>query len=396
MTLRYGGILPTVFLGLTLTAFPAAPAVAETELQAAYRADVLYNASGGLKTGAAYVDNATFTISGALSALSAADDESFLVTLLYNNPATFSEQYVGDLQTVSNIDAERGSRIYELWYEARWNDRYSLRAGLYDLNSEFDAIDTAGFFMNSSHGIGAEYGQSGEAGPSIFPVTTIAARFEWAIDAASTLRFALLDGAPGAPDDPTRTAIHFSSDEGVLATAEYNYVTARRVRLGIGGWRYTADFDRIEGSKPSGDPLQDDGNGGLYVFADAPLFEQDDGLAVNGFLRYGVANEKINIIDSYLGVGVVATGWLRYRPADQLGLAVAHARIGDPWKREVAAAGGRSEGAETSIELTYSATLNDWLRVQPNVQYIVNPAADASLKNALVLGLQFEVAAFPN
>ena len=42
------------------------------------------------------------------------------------------------------------------------------------------------------------------------------------------------------------------------------------------------------------------------------------------------------------------------------------------------------------IELTYSTQLTDWLRVQPDVQYVINPGADRSLDNALVIGIRFE------
>ena len=45
---------------------------------------------------------------------------------------------------------------------------------------------------------------------------------------------------------------------------------------------------------------------------------------------------------------------------------------------------------ETAIELTYSAQLTDNFRIQPDIQYIINPGTDPSLKNALVVGVRFE------
>jgi porin len=32
-----------------------------------------------------------------------------------------------------------------------------------------------------------------------------------------------------------------------------------------------------------------------------------------------------------------------------------------------------------------------WLSVQPNIQYVINPGADAQIKNATVLGVRFEM-----
>jgi carbohydrate-selective porin OprB len=47
---------------------------------------------------------------------------------------------------------------------------------------------------------------------------------------------------------------------------------------------------------------------------------------------------------------------------------------------------------ETSFEVTYRAKINDYLTVQPNVQYVVHPAYafSSTTKDALVVGLHFE------
>ena len=52
----------------------------------------------------------------------------------------------------------------------------SLLGGIYDLNSEFDRLQAAGLFLNSSFGVTPEIAQSGETGPSIFPRTAAGLR----------------------------------------------------------------------------------------------------------------------------------------------------------------------------------------------------------------------------
>ena len=98
---------------------------------------------------------------------------------LYNNGSTLenSDELVGDLQVISNIDASHAWRVFEFWYEFG-EGPWSVRTGLYDLNSEFDVNETGGLFLNSSHGMGPDFSQTGENGPSIFPgfVTGIARR----------------------------------------------------------------------------------------------------------------------------------------------------------------------------------------------------------------------------
>ena len=68
-------------------------------------------------------------------------------------------------------------KLYEAWFEQTlFDDRLSFKAGLYDLNTEFDVVETAGLFINSSHGIGPDFSQSGVNGPSIFPTTSLGIR----------------------------------------------------------------------------------------------------------------------------------------------------------------------------------------------------------------------------
>jgi porin len=48
---------------------------------------------------------------------------------------------------------------------------------------------------------------------------------------------------------------------------------------------------------------------------------------------------------------------------------------------------------ETAVELTWRAAVTDWLTLQPDVQYIINPGSQRSLRNAVAVGLRFEIAA---
>jgi carbohydrate-selective porin OprB len=50
-----------------------------------------------------------------------------------------------------------------------------------------------------------------------------------------------------------------------------------------------------------------------------------------------------------------------------------------------------SDKAETNIEFTYRARVTDWLALQPDAYWVINPGTDPGLKNALVIGLRFEI-----
>lgn len=74
-----------------------------------------------------------------------------------------------------------------------------------------------------------------------------------------------------------------------------------------------------------------------------------------------------------------------------LGLAIAHAVNGQSFRTAQAVAGSPVDKAETSIELTYRTQVTPWLAIQPDVQWVINPGIDPTLRDALVLGLRFEL-----
>jgi porin len=117
-------------------------------------------------THSAYLDNLDIVFDADAEILWGLDDTRIHLYGLYNNGNSLSGSAVRDLQVVSNIEAgTQAFRLYEAWVETDIGDDASLLFGLYDLNSEFDALDSAGLFINSAHGIGTDIAQSGENGP---------------------------------------------------------------------------------------------------------------------------------------------------------------------------------------------------------------------------------------
>ena len=352
-----------------------------------YVSDLLRNASGGIRSGSAYLQNVDATFAIDLGPVFGNGAGSLFAYLLWNDASTFSDRYPGDAQVVSNIDAERALRLYELWYENRHGDALSLKIGLYDLNSEFDAVDAAALFLNSSHGIIPTYSQTGENGPSIFPVTSLSARLQWEIDKSNVLRYALLDAVPGDPENPSATAVKLSSREGVLHALEYNRNFTDALRLGLGAFSYSAEFDTIRETDDGGNPARRDGNTGWYGFAEGNVYsDATRGRTASAFVRYGAANGALNPFDRYIGAGTVMSGFVPRRPEDQIGISLAIARCGADYR---AAAG--AERHETAFELTYRAHVHDLIQIQPDIQYIINPGADRTLENALVIGVRLEL-----
>jgi porin len=306
-------------------------------------------------------------------------------------------EYVGDAQVVSNIDAPNTWKIYEAWYnQSLFSERVSLRFGLYDLNSEFDVIETAGLFLNSSHGIGADFSQTGLNGPSIFPTTSFGARFKIQPMQSLYLQTVILDAVSGDLECARGTHVNWNKNDGLLITSEIAYQTGadeRYRKLAFGFGHYTSRFDNLCEVDETGAPLQTLSRPVMYALAEGQVFREEDdpqqGLAVFG--RLGCADHRVNQFAAYTGAGVVYTGLLPGREEDQIGLAVAAAHNGDDFKEAQQLGAVAITPRETIFELTYRGQISPWLAAQPDLQYVINPSSDPSVKNALAVGARLEI-----
>ena len=365
------------------------------ELAALYTADLWRNASGGSRTGSAFLDNLDLTLAVDCERAWGLKGISVFAYLLYTNGGRLSERLTGDAMTVSNIDAPAGVRLYEAWVQWAGGAArpVSLRFGLYDLNSEFDTSDSRSLFIHSSHGVGHEFGQTGENGPSIFPVTSLGLRMAWNPAPEYLVQAVVLDGVPGERGHPDRSGVYLSAAEGMLGVAELQWSRARVRKLSVGYWSYTARFTDVRSADASSLPRRR-GNAGVYGEIEIGLKESwPAGAGGSAFMRYGVANGRINEFDNSVSVGVRSRGLLSSRPKDEIGIAFSRAGVSPQARDAAAMSGAARDGYEAAIELTYRAGISDWLTIQPDVQYIFNPGAAPSLRNSIAIGVRFELSA---
>jgi porin len=357
---------------------------------ASYSGDYRRNTTGGLETGNAYSQMLKLGADWHNDTLF--DEASFTVSasVLYLSGDDISGTYVGDLQGLNNIEADTGWVLNEIWTEfAFGGSQTTVRAGVLDLNADFDAAETTGLFVGPPHGIGTDFAQTGNAGPSIFPLTGLGVRAAGGWDNGLAWRFGIYDGAPGGPDGDDFSHIHVSSEEGALTVGELAYSSDRVNKISLGAWSYSAEFERIDASMVP-DSESESGNRGFYALIDVPLGSVGDA-QLDGALRMGTANADFNPVDRYVGAAITLGNFLPNRPDDAFGIAIACARLGDPWRAAQAFAGADTTSTEISYELAYSAGLTDWLAIKPGVQFVQNPGADPSLDDAWVVGLRFEI-----
>jgi porin len=370
---------PLALAVLSLLA-PAAARAGEQllDVSATNITDILGNVQGGLRRSARVLDKADVTVAF-LGDDHGAQGFSAFVDGQVTDGANFSGAVVGDAQTVSNIDGPSSVRLVSAWIAQDFDGRAGIKAGVVDLNTEFDVQATGALFLNSTFGIGPDFSQSGQNGPSIFPATGLGLAGWWLPAGHWQLKAGFFEGTPGDPVHPGRTSFTLSRDEGVLMLLEArNHLTPDFV-IGAGTWRYTASFDAID---PARGRLS--GNSGYYAIADGLLYAAPEGdkAGLSGWVRVRFADDRINPIDAVVSGGLVYTAPFG-RMADQTGVSIARAQFGAPARQAANGALGRDEMV---VEATYSFNINSHLTVQPDIQYVISPGGDPAIENALVIG----------
>jgi porin len=338
-----------------------------------YTTDIIGDVAGGEQRGARWMGRLDLNLDsgGGLLGVDGAHAHADIFVL---HGGGFSQHDVGDAQVVSNIDAPYAIRTFEAWVEAPLGNGVRAKAGLIDLNSEFDVQSVGAIFLNSSFGIAPDYSQSGLNGPSIFPVTS--AGLIVAVEKPRwTLRAAVFDAVPGDPDHPHSALPGAIGRGGALLSIEGELKIGTGGELQGGAWLYTDRFDRL-------DKMGKGRSGGAYIQYEQVFAGDDKTGALRGWARVGRAASDVNEIGLYAGGGLV---W--GTEDHSYGAAIAHARLGNPALETFAANLEPHRRAETAFELTATHRVTHWLKLQPDLQYVKNPSW-GSAPDALVVGMR--------
>jgi len=280
-----------------------------------------------------------------------------------------TEDYVGDFQVLSNIDAFReGTQVSEYWWEfGFFDDDLVFRLGKQDLNTEFAYIEMGGDFIGSSYGIP----------PTLlvptFPDPMMAAVVMSQLTETLAFRAGIWDGAP----DGTKWG--FSGTGVTYSVAELDYRFDSPIN-GLPG-RFLAGVGYGDSGVVSPGVNVDHGVS-YYITAEQMLWRancdgehQDNGFGI--FCSYAWTPEDHFDISDLLTMGYVRRGAISCRPNDTCGGGVSIAQMkGTPHN-------------ETAIELFYKAQITPWMMIQPDIQYIANPSG--IYPDAVVIGMRYEI-----
>ena len=357
-----------------------------------YTGEVADNAAGGLREGFTYMNQALAQVSVDAATAFGWTGGRFDLEGFYENRNSLDTQYVNAIQDPSVIDTSgvRLFRIYQAYYSQQLG-RTNVLLGIYDLATEFDETKTSDLFFNGAYGWNTTLDHSGVNGPSTYPSTSLALRITEKLGKRWRIKVAVLDGVPDSDKAPRAMSVNLNKTNGALIIGEADYIASRTTKLMAGAWGYTGSFAALEPLSANGTQRRVYGSEGGYVGGTTRLYSLSAHRGLDAFANIGVANGRVQVVNTSIDAGLSYTGPFASRPFDKLGVAVGAAHAGASYRKLQIANGDAVETYETNFELTYRAPINNWLTVQPDIQYWINPGVDPTRKNDLLFILHFEV-----
>lgn len=359
------------------------------------QSEVLGNATGGTRQGAAYEGATQMQLGIDLEKLVGLPGGKFNVSAYQIHGRGLTSNNLDSLDAASGIEAKRGTRLFELWYEqSLFDDALSVRVGQMAADQEFIVSTYGALFINAGFGWPTLAASDLPGGGPAYPSATPGVRLKWQATENLTALLGVFNGDPA--DNGAGTSMRLNKGAFVIGELQYainqgDDATGLPGTYKIGAWYnsnkfndlyYSTDGLSLANPASNGNPLVRRNDWSLYAVADQAVWQVpggEKGQGIGVFGRVMGAPSDRNLINFFANAGATYKGPIPGRGDDSLGLALAYARIGDSASRLDTSTQFYSGGwvpvrrNETVLELTYQAQVTPWLSLQPDFQYIFNP-----------------------
>jgi porin len=340
------------------------------------------------------------------------------------------------LQTLSDIDAPEGIRLWELWYQQKFGDKFDVKIGEQSLDEEFIIAPSGNsLFINGVSGWpGLPTVDLPASGPA-YPLAGMGVRGRAQVADSITVLAGVFNGSPIPRDSPNTprsnpNGVSFPVNTGTLAIAELQYAFGSSANgkanadgplpgnYKLGAWYDSYKFDDLQTDTiglPLASPLSNGtaaahhGNFSLYGVADQMIWRSKDDASrtLNVFVRpMFTPYQDRNLVSASINAGLALHAPFPGRDSDTFGV-----EMGTAWASSGASDFDRQmqffqpaiytpiRGSETFLEATYQIQVLPSWQVQPDVQYFINPGLGIAnpdeptqrIKNEFVVGLRTNV-----
>src|SRR5271154_1661442 len=147
---------------------------------------------------------------------------TFNASALQIHGRSVSADNLATLQTASGIEADRGTRLWELWYQQKFldQDRLDVRIGQQSLDQEFMVSQNALLFVNTMFGWPMLPSADLPGGGPAYPLSALGVRLRGKPTDSITIMGGIFNGSPTGRDGINNSGTGFRLDGGALVIAE--------------------------------------------------------------------------------------------------------------------------------------------------------------------------------
>jgi porin len=337
-----------------------------------------------------------------------------------------------NFQTATAIEAFPSIRLWELWYQQSFGDKFDIKIGEQSLDYEFKIIEQASHFINGSMGWPVLPTVDLPGGGPAYPLAGLGVRGRAKVTDNVTVLAGLFNGSPIPRNSPNTelsnpNGVSFPLNTGVFAIAELQCIYGVRENakegdplpgaLKIGFWYDSYNFNDLQydtagvplaSPASSGIPAVHRGNYAIYAAVEQTIWRSKDpsrSISVDIRPMFTPLQDR-NLISFGLNAGLIMHEPFLGRDDDIVGLGMGIARVSsgasgfdrnlnvfDPTVHTSV------RSAETFVEATYQYQAAKWWQIQPDIQYVFNPGGGLAnpndpgrkIKNELVIGLRTNI-----
>jgi porin len=393
-------------------------------------AETFGNLTGGIKQGFEANGLTTVTVQVDTGKAFGLNGGTFNVSGLEIWGGNLSDDNLLVLQTATGIEASVAIRLWELWYQQKFNDKFDIKVGEQSLDQEFIISPNSAYFLNSMMGWPMLPSADLPGGGPDYPLAVFGVRARAQVTDSVTMLGGVFNGSPiprNSPDSQTSNpnGVSFPLNTGVFAIAELQYVTPG---LGapakvtddykIGAWYDSYNFDDpqydnagapLASPLSNGIPAAHSPNYSIYSVMDKVIWlsKEDTSRFISFFVRpmFTTLQDR-NLIAFSVNGGLTLRDPLPTRDNDTFGLGMGVAGVSNSvsaydWDLRFydPAVYTPVRSAETFLEATYQVQVTPWWQIQPDIQYFINPGAGLAnpndptqkIKNEFVIGLRTNI-----
>lgn len=334
--------------------------------------------SGGVKTGQGVLGDISIQLGFDTKKAGLWNGGTFSVYGLGDFGMDPSENNVGCTQTFDNIETPDKHQLFEYWYKHQLKRGYVV-VGQSNVNAEFFHSNYGSKFINSNFNTQPDIAVNAHV--SIFSKAALGVKFRYDLSSKSCVLGCVYNGYEGTPaDNPYNLHYRFSKRDGMLYMAEVKYLfkhdSTETGNIKLGAWLHTGEF-----FSPA-DSVLNTNRGGIYCMGEQlllPIGGYNQGLGV--FFMSGFVPSQNVHISWHVSLGINYSGLFLKRTSDILALAIINQRMTD---RFVNYSPDKRVRNEILIEMYYTLPVNNFITIQPDFQYFINPGASREISHSFI------------